>query len=190
MEKNSKRKNNSVNAVSNPAKPGETVVPRRFRMSDIQGKKRNHEQRDRNKGPRQERPRQERRAEPRPLMPVTFQIDDHPRAMILCFDQKAVEDIKPRKYTSGYEIFRVPMALARLLYAEEFLIKAKQLTELEFVDKSFVMVAKENLDKLLPFALESEKDLSKDKSVRQFYHYLAYFLQYAKENNTAVAFDF
>ena len=123
-------------------------------------------------------------------MPITYQIDDHPRAMVLCFDRKAVEDIKPRKYTSGFEIFRVPMALARLLYAEEFLIEAKKATELPFMDKSFVLVEGENIDKLVDLAKKGEKDLLRDKSVRQFYHYMAYFLEYAKTNNTAVAFDF
>ncbi len=109
--------------------------------------------------------------------------------MVLCFDRKAVEDVKPKKYSSGYEIFRMPLQLSRYLYAEEFLIKAKELTNLNFMDKEFVILEGKDGDNLLTFALEGEKDNSKDKSVRQFYHYLAYFLTYAKENGTAVVFD-
>lgn len=186
------KKEQKPEAVRNPAKNGEPVVPRRFRMSDIAPKKnRNNNNQKRGDGNRQNRERRERRPEPVAApMPVTYQIDDHPRAMVLCFDRKAVEDIKPRKYTSGYEIFRVPMALARLLYAEEFLIECKKATELPFMDKSFVLVEGENLDKLVDLAKTGEKDLLRDKTVRQFYHYMSYFLGYAKENNTAVAFDF
>lgn len=183
---NKKHVNKPVtNAVNNPNKPGEKIVPRRFSMSDLSPKKKNDNRQNNKKVNREER-----HNEPRPVvLPTTFTIDDHSRAMVLCFDRKAVEDVKPKKYTSGYEIFRMPLLLSKYLYAEEFLIKAKLLTDLEFVDKAFVIVEGDKLTKLLPLANDGENDTSKDKSVRQFYHYLAYFLKYAIENKTAVVFD-
>lgn len=187
MENKKQQKNNNPNAVNNPNKPGEKIVPRRFSLNDA-NRKRNENRNNQNK---KNLRREERKFnEPRPvILPTTFVIDDHPRAMVLCFDRKAVEDIKPKKYSSGYEIFRMPLQLSRYLYAEEFLIKAKELTELNFMDKEFIILEGKDGDKLLEFAKEGEKDNSKDKSVRQFYHYLAYFITYAKENGTAVAFD-
>ena len=184
---NKNKSKNTTNAVNNPNKPGEKIVPRHFSLNDLHRKKNdNHKNNNNNNAHKEER----RRPEPRPVvLPTTFVIDDHPRAMVLCFDRKAVEDIKPKKYTSGYEIFRMPLQLSRYLYAEEFLIKAKELTEKEFMDKSFIILEGKDGDKLLEYAKASEKDNSKDKSVKQFYHYLAYFLTYAKENDTAVVFD-
>ncbi len=183
---NNKNKNNT-NAVNNPNKPGEKIIPRHFSLNDI-NKKRNDNRDERHK--KNVRREEKKFSEPRPvILPTTFVIDDHPRAMVLCFDRKAVEDIKPKKYSSGYEIFRMPLQLSRYLYAEEFLIKAKELTNLNFMDKEFVILEGKDGDNLLAFALEGEKDNSKDKSIRQFYHYLAYFLTYAKENGTAVVFD-
>ncbi len=183
---NKNKKKNAPNAVNNPNKPGEKIVPRHFSLNDVNHKKNDNRNNNKNNNRKEEH----HRPEPRPVvLPTTFVIDDHPRAMVLCFDRKAVEDIKPKKYTSGYEIYRMPLQLSRYLYAEEFLIKAKELTGLEFMDKNFIILEGSNGDKLLEYAKLGEKDNMKDKSVKQFYHYLAYFISYAKENNTAVAFD-
>ncbi len=186
MENKKQQKREQTNAVNNPNKPGEKIVPRHFSLNDINKRRNDDHSNRKNNNHKEER----HRFEPKPIiLPTTFTIDDHPRAMVLCFDRKAVEDIKPRKYSSGYEIFRMPLQLSRYLYAEDFLIEAKKLTSLGFMDKQFIILEGRDGDKLLAYAKEGEKDNSKDKSVRQFYHYLAYFLTYAKENDTAVVFD-
>jgi hypothetical protein len=120
---------------------------------------------------------------------VPLRVDDHPRAMVLPFDQKALEEAHPRKYQSGYEIFKIPMQSARLLFGEDFLGKINAATGLTLADKSFTPVTGEVLAKLKEYADKRLAERMMDKNVHAFYHYLVYFAKYAMENNTGVIFD-
>lgn len=120
---------------------------------------------------------------------VPLRVDDHPRAMVLPFDSKALEDAHPRKYQSGYEIFKIPMQSARLLFSEDFLTKINTASGLSLADKSFTKVTGEALPKLKSYAEMRLQERNLDKNVHNFYRYLAYFSKYAIENNTGVIFD-
>ena len=130
-------------------------------------------------------PKEERT--PSPILNVT--VDDHPRAMVLPFDQKALDDIKPRKYTSGYEIHKINIQLARWLTYDDYLKKLSNATGLEFMDKNFLKVEGDYLLKLKDFAESRLKENGLDRSLLSFYKYMAYFSKYAIENKTAVFFD-
>ncbi len=130
-------------------------------------------------------PKEERT--PSPVLNVA--IDDHPRAMVLPFDQKALDDIKPRKYTSGYEIHKINIQLARWLTYDDYLKKLSAATGLEFMDKNFLKVEGSYLQKLKDFAKSRLKENDLDRSLLSFYKYMAYFSEYALENKTAVIFD-
>lgn len=117
-------------------------------------------------------------------------VDDHPRAMVLPFDKTALESAHPRKYTSGFEIYKIPMALARELYGETWLDKINAATSLNLMDRSFVTVSEvETLDKLFSFANSRLGDPRLGKDLRPFYKHMAYFARYAKENGTGIIFD-
>ncbi len=146
---------------------------------------RNSFQRNNNYGfPRVENEPKEERA---PVLSVP--VDDHPRAMVLPFDQKAVEDVRPRKYTSGFEIFKIPMTLARWLTADDYLNKLSDATGLTFMDKVFLKVDGDTLAKLKAYSDSRLADASLEKAIRPFYKYMSYFATYAIENKTAVVFD-
>lgn len=146
---------------------------------------RNSFQRNNNYGfPRVENEPKEERA---PVLSVP--VDDHPRAMVLPFDQKAVDDVRPRKYTSGFEIFKISMTLARWLTADDYLNKLSDATGLTFMDKVFLKVDGEALTKLKTYSDSRLADTSLEKAIRPFYKYMSYFATYAIENKTAVVFD-
>lgn len=146
---------------------------------------RNSFQRNNNYGfPRVENEPKEERA---PVLSVP--VDDHPRAMVLPFDQKAVDDVRPRKYTSGFEIFKISMTLARWLTADDYLNKLSDATGLTFMDKVFLKVDGEALTKLKSYSDSRLADASLEKAIRPFYKYMFYFASYAIENKTAVVFD-
>lgn len=120
---------------------------------------------------------------------LTVPVDDHPRAMVLPFDQKAVSEVKPRKYTSGFEIFKIPMALARWLVADDYLNKLSSATGVTFSDKSFIKIEGDKLALLKAYSDSRLNDENLEKAIRPFYRYLSYFARYALENKTAVVFD-
>lgn len=119
-----------------------------------------------------------------------IQIDDHPRAMVLPFDKAALESAHPRKYTSGFEIYKIPMALARQLYGENWLDKLNALAPLNLMDRSFSTITEADvLDKIFSFANSRLGDPRLGKDLRPFYKHMAYFARYAKENGTGIIFD-
>lgn len=120
---------------------------------------------------------------------VAVAVDDHPRAMVLPFDQKAIEDAKPRKYTSGVEIFRININLARWLTLDNYLDELSKATEVTFADRSFITLKGESLPKLKAFAEGRLKSGNLEKALIPFYKHMAYFAKYAIENSTAVIFD-
>ncbi|GEM_PF-4007997 len=158
---------------------------RSLNNQDNRNKNRNSFQRNNNYGfPRIENEPKEERT---PVLNVP--VDDHPRAMVLPFDQKAVDDVKPRKYTSGFEIFKIPMALARWLTADDYLSKLSSATGITFADKSFLKIEGEFLPKLKAYSDSRLQNPNLEKAIRPFYKYLSYFANYAIENKTAVVFD-
>ena len=120
---------------------------------------------------------------------LNVNVDDHPRAMVLAFDKRAVDEIKPRKYTSGYEIFKINISLARYLTEDDYLNKLSNATGLVFTDKAFIKIEGDNLLKLKEYSDSRLKTLGNDKPISTFYKYLSYFANYAINNNTAVIFD-
>lgn len=145
-------------------------------------------QRNNNYGfPRIENEVREPREERAPSLSVP--VDDHPRAMVLPFDQKAVEDVKPRKYTSGFEIYKISMNLARWLTYDDYLNKLSAATGVPFADKAFIKLEGESIDKLKAYSDSRLSEAGLEKALRAFYKYMSYFASYAKENKTAVVFD-
>ncbi len=145
-------------------------------------------QRNNNYGfPRIENEPREPREERAPSLSVP--VDDHPRAMVLPFDQKAVEDVKPRKYTSGFEIYKISMNLARWLTYDDYLNKLSAATGVPFADKAFIKLEGESIDKLKAYSDSRLSEAGLEKALRAFYKYMSYFASYAKENKTAVVFD-
>lgn len=120
---------------------------------------------------------------------IAVAVDDHPRAMVLPFDQKAIEDAKPRKYTSGVEIFRININLARWLTLDNYLDELNKATEVTFADRSFITLKGDSLPKLKAFAEGRLKSGNLEKALTPFYKHMAYFAKYAIENSTAVIFD-
>ncbi len=116
-------------------------------------------------------------------------VDDHPRAMVLPFDQKAVEEVKPRKYTSGFEIHKISLNLARWLVSDDYLRKLSEATGVAFSDKAFIKLEGETLTKLKDYSDSRQKEPGLEKTLRAFYKYMSYFASYAIENKTAVVFD-
>ncbi len=179
--KNNNRKNNFQKGRYQANRSDNRSLERKDRGNN----NRNSFQRNNNYGfPRIEN---EPREEKTPVL--TVPVDDHPRAMVLPFDQKAVEDVKPRKYTSGFEIFKIPMALARWLTADDYLTKLSSATGITFLDKSFLKIEGDALSKLKAFSDSRLQEPNLEKAIRPFYKYLSYFASYAIENKTAVVFD-
>lgn len=149
------------------------------------GRNRNERIRSNNYGfPRIENEPREERAPS-----LNIPVDDHPRAMVLPFDKKAVEDVRPRKYTSGYEIYKINLNLARWLTHDDYLNKISEATGVSFLDKGFYKLEGETVNKLKAYSDSRLAEPKLDKPLRQFYKYMSYYCSYAIENNTAVVFD-
>jgi hypothetical protein len=117
-------------------------------------------------------------------------VDDHPREMALAFDKKALDEMHPGKFTSGYEIFRIPLQTYRYLTADHFVEDFSAETGLALADKTFLVITGDDIDKAYAFAVKRSNEQGLAQDLRVFYKYLAYYCKYAKENGTGFAFDF
>jgi hypothetical protein len=119
-----------------------------------------------------------------------IQFDDHPREMVLAFDKKALEDAKPRKFNSGFEIFKVSSQLYRILVGDGFFTEANKVVSPNINDRFFNVVDPKNAALLSKLATERVNRGGLDNNLRQFYKYLIYFCSYSIENDTGFIFDF